>query len=173
MLILTLYELNIPCLQSHFLLQICKMSDSTSFIWASQYLDLHVLLKASLYQSFVCVLKETYKDIQYTRSTVIFLRLKKVSMQHFQPFHFFPLFQDSDSPRHSTASNSSTFSSPPSPSSPHKTKSLSLESTDRAGWETWWTRRWTDHKHSLWVFLSQCSSPFHTIAQQSPPISFA
>ncbi|XP_056619856.1 serine/threonine-protein kinase MRCK alpha isoform X4 [Triplophysa dalaica] len=44
--------------------------------------------------------------------------------------------KDSDSPRHSTASNSSTFSSPPSPSSPHKTKSLSLESTDRAGWET-------------------------------------
>ncbi|XP_031437374.1 serine/threonine-protein kinase MRCK alpha isoform X2 [Clupea harengus] len=42
--------------------------------------------------------------------------------------------KDSDSPRHSTASNSSTFSSPPSPASPHKTKSLSLESTDRAGW---------------------------------------
>lgn len=44
--------------------------------------------------------------------------------------------EDSDSPRHSTASNSSTFSSPPSPASPHKTKSLSLESTDRAGWDT-------------------------------------
>nr|XP_055043220.1 serine/threonine-protein kinase MRCK alpha isoform X8 [Misgurnus anguillicaudatus] len=44
--------------------------------------------------------------------------------------------EDSDSPRHSTASNSSTFSSPPSPSSPHKTKSLSLESTDRTGWDT-------------------------------------
>ncbi|XP_046692580.1 serine/threonine-protein kinase MRCK alpha isoform X4 [Silurus meridionalis] len=44
--------------------------------------------------------------------------------------------KDSDSPRHSTASNSSTFSSPPSPSSPHKTKSLSLESTDRVGWDT-------------------------------------
>ncbi|XP_062858122.1 serine/threonine-protein kinase MRCK alpha [Trichomycterus rosablanca] len=40
--------------------------------------------------------------------------------------------KDSDSPRHSTASNSSTFSSPPSPASPHKTKSLSLENT----WET-------------------------------------
>uniref|UniRef100_A0A3Q2R484 non-specific serine/threonine protein kinase n=1 Tax=Fundulus heteroclitus TaxID=8078 RepID=A0A3Q2R484_FUNHE len=47
-----------------------------------------------------------------------------------------PLLQDSDSPRHSTASNSSTFSSPPSPASPHKTKSLSLESTDRTGWDT-------------------------------------
>ncbi|KAL2082565.1 hypothetical protein ACEWY4_022383 [Coilia grayii] len=44
--------------------------------------------------------------------------------------------EDSDSPRHSTASNSSTFSSPPSPASPHKTKSLSLESTDRAAWDT-------------------------------------
>ncbi|XP_071385076.1 serine/threonine-protein kinase MRCK alpha isoform X5 [Centroberyx affinis] len=44
--------------------------------------------------------------------------------------------EDSDSPRHSTASNSSTFSSPPSPASPHKTKSLSLESTDRMGWDT-------------------------------------
>uniref|UniRef100_G3NLJ6 Serine/threonine-protein kinase MRCK alpha n=1 Tax=Gasterosteus aculeatus aculeatus TaxID=481459 RepID=G3NLJ6_GASAC len=43
---------------------------------------------------------------------------------------------DSDSPRHSTASNSSTFSSPPSPASPHKAKSLSLESTDRTGWDT-------------------------------------
>ncbi|XP_028295019.1 serine/threonine-protein kinase MRCK alpha isoform X3 [Gouania willdenowi] len=44
--------------------------------------------------------------------------------------------KDSDSPRHSTASNSSTFSSPPSPASPHKTKSLSLESTDRMTWDT-------------------------------------
>ncbi|XP_075872977.1 serine/threonine-protein kinase MRCK alpha isoform X7 [Nelusetta ayraudi] len=44
--------------------------------------------------------------------------------------------EDSDSPRHSTASNSSTFSSPPSPASPHKTKSLSLESTDRMAWDT-------------------------------------
>ncbi|XP_057678550.1 serine/threonine-protein kinase MRCK alpha isoform X2 [Corythoichthys intestinalis] len=44
--------------------------------------------------------------------------------------------KDSDSPRHSTASNSSTFSSPPSPASPHKTKSLSLESTERPGWDT-------------------------------------
>uniref|UniRef100_A0A8C9YWK9 Serine/threonine-protein kinase MRCK alpha n=1 Tax=Sander lucioperca TaxID=283035 RepID=A0A8C9YWK9_SANLU len=44
--------------------------------------------------------------------------------------------EDSDSPRHSTASNSSTFSSPPSPASPHKTKSLSLESTDRMNWDT-------------------------------------
>ncbi|XP_037541635.1 serine/threonine-protein kinase MRCK alpha isoform X2 [Nematolebias whitei] len=44
--------------------------------------------------------------------------------------------EDSDSPRHSTASNSSTFSSPPSPASPHKTKSLSLESTERMAWET-------------------------------------
>uniref|UniRef100_A0A1A8JW50 non-specific serine/threonine protein kinase n=3 Tax=Nothobranchius TaxID=28779 RepID=A0A1A8JW50_NOTKU len=44
--------------------------------------------------------------------------------------------EDSDSPRHSTASNSSTFSSPPSPASPHKTKSLSLESTERMGWDT-------------------------------------
>ncbi|XP_056284951.1 serine/threonine-protein kinase MRCK alpha isoform X6 [Pseudoliparis swirei] len=43
---------------------------------------------------------------------------------------------DSDSPRHSTASNSSTFSSPPSPASPHKAKSLSLESTERMGWDT-------------------------------------
>ncbi|XP_067420939.1 serine/threonine-protein kinase MRCK alpha isoform X6 [Emydura macquarii macquarii] len=38
--------------------------------------------------------------------------------------------EDSDSPRHSTASNSSNLSSPPSPVSPHKTKSLSLESSD-------------------------------------------
>ncbi|MFT7813008.1 serine/threonine-protein kinase MRCK alpha-like isoform X3 [Arapaima gigas] len=44
--------------------------------------------------------------------------------------------KDSDSPRHSTASNSSNLSSPPSPASPHKSKSLSLESTDRMGWET-------------------------------------
>ncbi|TRY99812.1 hypothetical protein DNTS_014879 [Danionella cerebrum] len=47
-----------------------------------------------------------------------------------------PWRYDSDSPRHSTASNSSTFSSPPSPASPHKTKSLSLESTDRTAWDT-------------------------------------
>ncbi|KAG5847079.1 serine/threonine-protein kinase MRCK alpha-like isoform X3 [Anguilla anguilla] len=44
--------------------------------------------------------------------------------------------EDSDSPRHSTASNSSNLSSPPSPASPHKTKSLSLDNTDRMGWET-------------------------------------
>ncbi|XP_041108680.1 serine/threonine-protein kinase MRCK alpha-like isoform X3 [Polyodon spathula] len=44
--------------------------------------------------------------------------------------------EDSDSPRHSTASNSSNLSSPPSPASPHKTKSLSLGSTDHVGWET-------------------------------------
>ncbi|XP_063079682.1 serine/threonine-protein kinase MRCK alpha isoform X2 [Engraulis encrasicolus] len=44
--------------------------------------------------------------------------------------------EDSDSPRHSTASTSSTFSSPPSPASPHKAKSLSLESTDRTAWDT-------------------------------------
>nr|XP_019586441.1 PREDICTED: serine/threonine-protein kinase MRCK alpha isoform X10 [Rhinolophus sinicus] len=43
--------------------------------------------------------------------------------------------EDSDSPRHSTASNSSNLSSPPSPVSPRKTKSLSLESTDRGAWE--------------------------------------
>ncbi|XP_058389569.1 serine/threonine-protein kinase MRCK alpha isoform X5 [Diceros bicornis minor] len=43
--------------------------------------------------------------------------------------------EDSDSPRHSTASNSSNLSSPPSPVSPRKTKSLSLESTDRGSWE--------------------------------------
>ncbi|XP_075605512.1 serine/threonine-protein kinase MRCK alpha isoform X5 [Balearica regulorum gibbericeps] len=40
--------------------------------------------------------------------------------------------EDSDSPRHSTASNSSNLSSPPSPVSPHKTKSLSLESSDHS-----------------------------------------
>ncbi|XP_076156502.1 serine/threonine-protein kinase MRCK alpha isoform X1 [Alosa pseudoharengus] len=44
--------------------------------------------------------------------------------------------KDSDSPRHSTASNSSNLSSPPSPASPHKPKSLSLESSERMGWET-------------------------------------
>ncbi|XP_015269229.1 PREDICTED: serine/threonine-protein kinase MRCK alpha [Gekko japonicus] len=45
--------------------------------------------------------------------------------------------EDSDSPRHSTASNSSNLSSPPSPiSSPHKTKSLSLESSDHVSWDT-------------------------------------
>uniref|UniRef100_A0A8C8Z2T6 Serine/threonine-protein kinase MRCK alpha n=1 Tax=Prolemur simus TaxID=1328070 RepID=A0A8C8Z2T6_PROSS len=43
--------------------------------------------------------------------------------------------EDSDSPRHSTASNSSNLSSPPSPASPRKTKSLSLESSDRGSWE--------------------------------------
>ncbi|XP_074078940.1 serine/threonine-protein kinase MRCK alpha isoform X5 [Macrotis lagotis] len=43
--------------------------------------------------------------------------------------------EDSDSPRHSTASNSSNLSSPPSPISPHKTKSLSLESTDHVSWD--------------------------------------
>ncbi|XP_036774306.1 serine/threonine-protein kinase MRCK alpha isoform X10 [Manis pentadactyla] len=43
--------------------------------------------------------------------------------------------EDSDSPRHSTASNSSNLSSPPSPVSPQKTKSLSLESTDRGSWD--------------------------------------
>uniref|UniRef100_A0A8D0L5F5 Serine/threonine-protein kinase MRCK alpha n=1 Tax=Sphenodon punctatus TaxID=8508 RepID=A0A8D0L5F5_SPHPU len=44
--------------------------------------------------------------------------------------------EDSDSPRHSTASNSSNLSSPPSPISPHKTKSLSLESSDHMSWDT-------------------------------------
>ncbi|KAH0622643.1 hypothetical protein JD844_025127 [Phrynosoma platyrhinos] len=44
--------------------------------------------------------------------------------------------EDSDSPRHSTASNSSNLSSPPSPTSPHKTKSLSLESSDHVSWDT-------------------------------------
>ncbi|XP_077197029.1 serine/threonine-protein kinase MRCK alpha isoform X5 [Paroedura picta] len=44
--------------------------------------------------------------------------------------------EDSDSPRHSTASNSSNLSSPPSPISPHKTKSLSLESSDHVSWDT-------------------------------------
>lgn len=60
------------------------------------------------------------------------------SLTVFLPVLLFPFsLQDSDSPRHSTASNSSTFSSPPSPASPHKTKSLSLESTDRmTGWDT-------------------------------------
>ncbi|XP_068088901.1 serine/threonine-protein kinase MRCK alpha isoform X3 [Hyperolius riggenbachi] len=43
--------------------------------------------------------------------------------------------QDSDSPRHSTASNSSNLSSPPSPVSPHKTKSSSLESSDHVSWD--------------------------------------
>ncbi|XP_004691093.1 PREDICTED: serine/threonine-protein kinase MRCK alpha isoform X11 [Condylura cristata] len=43
--------------------------------------------------------------------------------------------EDSDSPRHSTASNSSNLSSPPSPASPRKTTSLSLESADRGGWD--------------------------------------
>ncbi|XP_015462011.3 serine/threonine-protein kinase MRCK alpha isoform X9 [Astyanax mexicanus] len=44
--------------------------------------------------------------------------------------------EDSDSPRHSTASNSSNLSSPPSPSSPHKSKSQSLERSEHPGWET-------------------------------------
>uniref|UniRef100_A0A672P1F0 non-specific serine/threonine protein kinase n=1 Tax=Sinocyclocheilus grahami TaxID=75366 RepID=A0A672P1F0_SINGR len=43
---------------------------------------------------------------------------------------------DSDSPRHSTASNSSNLSSPPSPSSPHKSKTQSLERSEHLGWET-------------------------------------
>uniref|UniRef100_A0A4W3HGX3 non-specific serine/threonine protein kinase n=1 Tax=Callorhinchus milii TaxID=7868 RepID=A0A4W3HGX3_CALMI len=43
---------------------------------------------------------------------------------------------DSDSPRHSTASNSSNLSSPPSPVSPHKPQALLLESTDHGSWET-------------------------------------
>ncbi|XP_067312089.1 serine/threonine-protein kinase MRCK alpha isoform X10 [Pseudorasbora parva] len=44
--------------------------------------------------------------------------------------------EDSDSPRHSTASNSSNLSSPPSPSSPHKSKTQSLDRGERLGWET-------------------------------------
>uniref|UniRef100_A0A8C1L8X8 non-specific serine/threonine protein kinase n=1 Tax=Cyprinus carpio TaxID=7962 RepID=A0A8C1L8X8_CYPCA len=44
--------------------------------------------------------------------------------------------EDSDSPRHSTASNSSNLSSPPSPSSPHKSKTQSLERGEHLGWET-------------------------------------
>ncbi|XP_053489859.1 serine/threonine-protein kinase MRCK alpha isoform X1 [Ictalurus furcatus] len=44
--------------------------------------------------------------------------------------------EDSDSPRHSTASNSSNLSSPPSPSSPQKSKSLSLERSEHPGWES-------------------------------------
>ncbi|XP_026142340.1 serine/threonine-protein kinase MRCK alpha isoform X3 [Carassius auratus] len=44
--------------------------------------------------------------------------------------------EDSDSPRHSTASNSSNLSGPPSPSSPHKSKTRSLERDDHMGWET-------------------------------------
>ncbi|XP_036309548.1 serine/threonine-protein kinase MRCK alpha isoform X7 [Pipistrellus kuhlii] len=43
--------------------------------------------------------------------------------------------EDSDSPRHSTASNSSNLSSPPSPASPRKTQSLSLESAERGAWD--------------------------------------
>ncbi|XP_072356332.1 serine/threonine-protein kinase MRCK alpha-like isoform X3 [Scyliorhinus torazame] len=43
---------------------------------------------------------------------------------------------DSDSPRHSTASNSSNLSSPPSPISPHKPQSLLLENTEHGNWET-------------------------------------
>ncbi|XP_077094956.1 serine/threonine-protein kinase MRCK alpha isoform X11 [Siphateles boraxobius] len=44
--------------------------------------------------------------------------------------------KDSDSPRHSTASNSSNLSSPPSPSPPHKSKTQSLERGQHLGWET-------------------------------------
>ncbi|XP_066525091.1 serine/threonine-protein kinase MRCK alpha isoform X2 [Hoplias malabaricus] len=44
--------------------------------------------------------------------------------------------EDSDSPRHSTASNSSNLSSPPSPSSPLKTKSHSLGRSEHPDWET-------------------------------------
>ncbi|XP_052476159.1 serine/threonine-protein kinase MRCK alpha isoform X3 [Carassius gibelio] len=44
--------------------------------------------------------------------------------------------EDSDSPRHSTASNSSNLSSPPSPSSSHKSKTRSLERSEHQGWET-------------------------------------
>ncbi|KAL1257513.1 hypothetical protein QQF64_010757, partial [Cirrhinus molitorella] len=44
--------------------------------------------------------------------------------------------KDSDSPRHSTASNSSNLSSPPSPLSPHKSKTQSLERSEHLGWET-------------------------------------
>ncbi|XP_072104300.1 serine/threonine-protein kinase MRCK alpha-like isoform X6 [Mobula birostris] len=43
---------------------------------------------------------------------------------------------DSDSPRHSTASNSSNLSSPPSPISPHKPHTLLLENTEHVNWET-------------------------------------
>ncbi|XP_060704472.1 serine/threonine-protein kinase MRCK alpha-like isoform X3 [Hemiscyllium ocellatum] len=43
---------------------------------------------------------------------------------------------DSDSPRHSTASNSSNLSSPPSPISPHKPQSLLLENAEHISWET-------------------------------------
>ncbi|XP_059375881.1 serine/threonine-protein kinase MRCK alpha isoform X5 [Carassius carassius] len=44
--------------------------------------------------------------------------------------------EDSDSPRHSTASNSSNLSGPPSPTSPHKSKTQSLERGEHLGWET-------------------------------------
>ncbi|KAL9863857.1 serine/threonine-protein kinase MRCK alpha isoform 4-T5 [Geothlypis trichas] len=54
--------------------------------------------------------------------------------------------EDSDSPRHSTASNSSNLSSPPSPVSPHKTKSLSLESSDHGRLEG---RKYCSGKQSL------------------------
>lgn len=43
---------------------------------------------------------------------------------------------DSDSPRHSTASNSSNLSSPPSPISPHKPQALLLENREHVSWET-------------------------------------
>ncbi|XP_026085925.1 serine/threonine-protein kinase MRCK alpha-like isoform X7 [Carassius auratus] len=48
----------------------------------------------------------------------------------------FSKLKDSDSPRHSTASNSSNLSSPPSPSSSHKSKTRSLERSEHQGWET-------------------------------------
>ncbi|KAM7027006.1 serine/threonine-protein kinase MRCK alpha [Passerculus sandwichensis] len=54
--------------------------------------------------------------------------------------------EDSDSPRHSTASNSSNLSSPPSPVSPHKTKSLSLESSDHGRLEG---RKYCSERQSL------------------------
>ncbi|KAI7804951.1 putative serine/threonine-protein kinase MRCK alpha-like [Triplophysa rosa] len=44
--------------------------------------------------------------------------------------------EDSDSPRHSTASNSSNLSSPPSPPTPNKSKTRSLDRRDHLGWET-------------------------------------
>ncbi|XP_056624631.1 serine/threonine-protein kinase MRCK alpha isoform X2 [Triplophysa dalaica] len=44
--------------------------------------------------------------------------------------------EDSDSPRHSTASNSSNLSSPPSPSTPNKSKTRSLDRRDHLDWET-------------------------------------
>lgn len=75
-------------------------------------------------------------QLEPSRYNVALFQCLNIYSIDFFPFVF---LQDSDSPRHSTASNSSTFSSPPSPASPHKTKSLSLENTDRMGWETWLT----------------------------------